>query len=202
MKRILLTGSTLALAALAGCDHFLGHGQNSYGGPGGGDVCADGSGKGGRGNGRNNGPGYDRPFPVGQYTDAFWETQQTNAEAADFIFYDHEFRGNTAELAPGAKQHLQQVALRLEHVPFPVVIEQTPHNARPDLDQARRRTVVEQLARLGVVNNLEERVVVANAFPEGYTEQESESSYYNGILSSGFGGGSGRRFGGTGGMYR
>ena len=58
------------------------------------------------------GPGYDRPFPVGQVTDAFWETQQTNAEAADFIFYDHEFKGNTAELGPGAKRHLEQVALR------------------------------------------------------------------------------------------
>ena len=37
------------------------------------------------------GPEVDRPFPLGQVTDSFWETQQTNAEAADFVFYDHEF---------------------------------------------------------------------------------------------------------------
>src|SRR4030095_4753909 len=129
----------------------------------------------------------DRPFPIGQVTDSFWETQQTNAEAADFIFYDHEFRGNTAELAPGAKKHLEQVALRLEHVPFPVVIEESPHDARPDLDQARRRTIVEQLARIGVVN-AEERVIVANAFPEGYTAQEAEAAYYGGVLNNGYGG--------------
>jgi len=64
-------------------------------------------------NGNEGGPQFDRPFPVGQVSDSFWETQQTNAEAADFIFYDHEFEGNTALLAPGAKKKLMQVALRL-----------------------------------------------------------------------------------------
>ena len=160
----------------------------------------------GRRRGSYNGPGADRPFPIGQVTDSFWETQQTNAEAADFIFYDHEFRWDsknrvdTAELTPGGKKHLMQIALRLEHVPFPVVIEESPHNGRPELDQARRRTVVEQLGRLGLPN-VEERVVVSNAFPEGYTGIESEGTYGS-IIGTGFGGGAGRRFGGTGGMYR
>ena len=152
------------------------------------------------------GPGADRPFPLGQVSDSHWETMQTNAEAADFIFYDHEFRydtktgRDTAELTPGGKKHLQQVALRLEHVPFPVVIEESPKNGRPELDLARRHTIVEQLGRIGMVN-AEERVVVANAFPEGYTGIEAEGSYYN-VLSNQFGGGAGRRFGGTGGAYR
>src|SRR5687767_4562625 len=133
MKKNLIW-SSIALAAIAGCHH------------------------GAKSGGSYAGPGADRPFPVGQVTDAHWDTQQTNAEAADFIFYDHEFRGNTAQLAPGAKKHLEQVALRLEHVPFPVVIEQSLHDARPELDQARRQTIVEQLARLGVLN-VEERVI-------------------------------------------
>src|SRR4051794_41615205 len=123
---VLIVLTTLA----SGCawPHF---GRKSYGGP-------------------PYGPPHDRPFPLGQVTDAHWETQQTNAEAADFVFYDHEFRYDTknrvdtAELTPGAKKHLMQVALRLEHVPFPVVIEESPHNGRPELDQARRRTIVEQ----------------------------------------------------------
>jgi hypothetical protein len=189
MKRTSLL-ITLTLALLAGCHHH------------GGDDCY-----GGRGNRRSyRGPGADRPFPLGQVTDSHWETQQTNAEAADFIFYDHEFRmdtrtrTDTAELTPGGKKHLQQIALRLEHVPFPVVIEESPHSSRPELDQARRRTVVEQLGRLGAMN-VEERVVVANAFPEGYTGIESESSYYN-VIGNAFGGGAGRRFGGFGGSYR
>jgi hypothetical protein len=152
------------------------------------------------------GPAMDRPFPVGQVTDSFWETQQTNAEAADFIFYDHEFRYDTlrhvetSELAPGAKRHLEQVALRLEHAPFPIVIEASQHQAAPALDQARRRTIVEQLNRLGIVN-ADERVVVAPAFAEGRTAIEAERTYYN-ILNSTFRGGAGRRFGGTGGVYR
>lgn len=190
MQRTSLITAILALATLAGCQHC---GRNECG-PGGGGWFWN------RNRGENL-PQVDRPFPVGQVSDSFWETQQTNAEAADFIFYDHEFRGNTAELAPGAKKHLEQVALRLEHVPFPVVIEESPHDARPDLDLARRTTIVEQLARLGVVNS-EERVVVANAFPEGYTSQEAEAAYYGGVLTNGFGGGTGRRFGGYGGVYR
>ena len=144
---------------------------------------------------------HDRPFPIGQVSDSFWETQQTNAEAADFVFYNHEFRGDTAELAPGAKRHLEQVAMRLEHAPFPIVIEQTQHNARPQLDAARRQTIVMHLNRMGVTN-ADERVVVAGAFAEGYTGIEGERAYYNGVLGGAFGGGAGRRFGGTGGMYR
>ena len=146
------------------------------------------------------GPQHDRPFPLGQVTDAFWETQQTNAEAGDFIFYDHEFVGNTAVLAPGAKRHLESVALRCEYVPFPIVIEQTTHNARPELDRARWTTIVEQLNRMGVTNS-DARVVVSNAFPVGYTSVEAESAYFQ-TLGTGFGGGAGRRFGGTGGSYR
>jgi hypothetical protein len=183
MKRQILTAALFAVL-LAGCHHWCRRG----------DECAPG-GKG------HQLPLVDRPFPVGQVSDSFWETQQTNAEAADFIFYDHEFRGNTAELAPGAKKHLEQVALRLSHVPFPVVVEQSPHNKQPQVDQARRQTIVLALARMGVLD-VENRVIVANAFPEGLTAQEAEGAYYGGVLTDSFGGGSGRRFGGTGAVYR
>ena len=146
--------------------------------------------------------GHDPPLSLGAVTDAFWQTHQASAEAADFVFYDHEFTGDTARLAPGAKRHLEQVALRLEHVPFPVVIEQSPHNARPDLDQARRRTIIQQLARLGR-ESAEGRVVVASAFAEGFTAIEGERAYHS-TLNSDFsrGGGIGRRFGGQGGFFR
>lgn len=145
---------------------------------------------------------YDRPFPLGAVSDVFWETQQTNAEAADFIFYDHEFRGDTAELAPGAKRHLESVALRLEHVPFPVVIEQSRHNRQPELDQSRRNMIVEQLVRMGVPN-VESRVVIAPAFMEGLHADEAAGAYFSLYNEGGsFGGGTSRRFGGRGGLYR
>ena len=113
--------------------------------------------------GGNMSPDYDRPFPLGAVTDSHWETQQTNAEAADFVFYDHEFTGDTADLAPGAKRHLEQVALRMEHAPFPIVIEQSAHNANPKLDASRRQTIIDSLARMGLVD-VDDRVVVASAF--------------------------------------
>jgi hypothetical protein len=149
------------------------------------------------------GPGYDRPFPLGQVTDAHWETQQTNAEAADFIFYDHEFEGTSARLTPGGRKHLLQVALRLEHVPFPIVIEETPGERAGRLDLARRREVINQLAELGV-QAAEPRVVVGPAFPEGLSAIEGESAYYSTLNGAGFGsgGGTGRRFSGRGGSFR
>ena len=142
---------------------------------------------------------HDRPFPLGAVSDSHWETMQTNAEAADFVFYDHEFVGETAELAPGAKRHLEQVALRLEHTPFPVVIEQSQHAENGRLDRERREAVVGHLARMGLPN-IDERVVVAPAFAEGFTAVEGERAYSN--IISGNSQSFGRRFGGFGGAYR
>ena len=151
------------------------------------------------------GPAYDRPFPLGQVTDSFWETQQTNAEASDFVFYDHEFVGETEELAPGGKKHLVQVALRLPQVPFPIVVEQSAYNRKPQLDRKRRQVIVNDLTRLGLdLDAVDQRVVIAPAFAPGITAMEGESAYYRTLDSGGFGGGGGvgRRFGGRGGTWR
>jgi hypothetical protein len=153
---------------------------------------------GGFGRTKNYGPEVDRPFILGQNTDSFWETQQTNAEAADFIFYDHEFVGDTARLAPAAKRHIESVALRLDHVPFPVVIEKKAWNPSPELDRARRRYVLEQLGRMGFTN-MDRRVIVAPAYVEGITAVEGERAYQS-IISGNNGGGAGGRGGGGGGF--
>jgi hypothetical protein len=134
------------------------------------------------------GPVYDRPFPLGQVTDAHWETMQTNAEAADFIFYDHEFVGETADLTPLGRKHLLSVALRLEHVPFPVVVEESPRGENPQLDEARRQTVVNQLVQLGLNREMvEARVVVSPAFTEGLSAIEGEAAYYSTLLDGQYG---------------
>ena len=149
------------------------------------------------------GPDCDRPFPLGQVTDAFWETQQTNAEAAGFIFYDHEFVGETDQLTAGGRSHLLQMALRLPHVPFPVVVEQSVGNTKTQLDRKRRETVVTTLTGIGVLD-AEPRVVIAPAVPQGITAMEGESAYYRTLDSNTFesGGGVGRRFSGRGGTWR
>ncbi len=148
------------------------------------------------------GPPYDRPFPLGQVSDAHWETQQTNAEAADFILYDHEFVGSTAKLTPKGQKHLVQIALRLEHVPFPIVVEQSPDGRHPELDIQRRQAVIQYLVRMGYEKQLiENRVIVADAFAEGLRAVEGEAAYYS-TFTDQFYGGTGRRFGGYGGMWR
>ena len=132
----------------------------------------------------------DPPFPLGQVTDAFWDTQQTNAEAADFIFYDHEFRGETVELTPTGRDHLLQVAVRLPHVPFPVVIERYENNYKPTLDFQRRQAILAGLAQLGITG-VDQRVVIAPAFPPGLTSDEAQQAYSQSLIggSRGFGGG-------------
>ncbi|MBN2477243.1 MAG: hypothetical protein JXB62_21730 [Pirellulales bacterium] len=149
------------------------------------------------------GPAYDRPFPLGQVSDSFWETQQTNAEAADFIFYDHEFVGETAELTDYGRKHLLQVALRMKHVPFPITVEQSVRELGPELDRQRRQTITGELARLGV-EGADQRVAVAPALAEGITAVEGEAAYYATAVAQDFGngGGVGRRFGGRGGTFR
>ncbi len=147
------------------------------------------------------GPAYDRPFPLGQVTDAHWETMQTNAEAADFIFYDHEFVGQTPELTPLGRKHLLSVALRLKHVPFPVVVEELPDEKNPALDQARRAAIVNLLAELGHPREeIDARVITAPAFTAGLSAVEGEAAYYrtlNDTYGTGAGyGGYGRSFGG------
>jgi len=153
----------------------------------------------------NAGPAYDRPFPLGQVTDAHWETQQTNAEASDFIFYDHEFVDDTAKLNPLGEKHLLQVALRMDHVPFPVVVEESINKNRK-LDAERRVAIVDKLTQLGVCM-VDQRVVVAPALAEGITAIEGEAAYYQTIGGGGdtYGGTgtfAGRGFGGFGGMRR
>ncbi len=147
-------------------------------------------------------PPFDRPFPLGQVTDSHWDTQMTNAQASSFIFYDHEFIGDTAKLNVLGQKHLVQVALRLRHVPFPVVVEETPNHQNPKLDADRRQAVLERFAELGL-HGLDCRVVIAPAIAEGMRGTEAEQTYRDssrtieGFGQTGVGG-----FGSAGGQYR
>jgi hypothetical protein len=122
------------------------------------------------------GPPYDRPFPLGQVTDSHWDTQMTNAQASSFIFYDHEFLGDTVKLNVLGQKHLVQVAIRLRHVPFPVIVEETPNHKNPRLDAARRQAIIDRLAELGL-RDCDCRVVIAPAIAEGVMGPEAERIY-------------------------
>ncbi len=69
------------------------------------------------------------PLPLGAVVDPHWHQMVTNAEASDFVIYEHEFIGTTAQLNQRGQDHVKQIARRMADVPFPVVIE--PVSTRP-----------------------------------------------------------------------
>lgn len=140
------------------------------------------------------------PQPLGTVSDSIWQQQEANAEASDFVIYQHEFTLNTARLNTEGEDHVKKIAVRLKQgQQFPVIIErsmttpratteyQYPVHPNPELDMQRRAVVVRSLQVLGV-EDAENMVVVSNALAEGYTGYEAEQAYNQGIIGGGFGG--------------
>ncbi|MBS0203408.1 MAG: hypothetical protein JSS49_10945 [Planctomycetes bacterium] len=143
-------------------------------------------------------------YPVGSVMRAHFHQMQTNAEAADFILYQKDFVGQTAELTPDGKDKILEIAARMRSVPFPVIVERDWNNADPELDSFRRDFVAMVLADKGNpdANN---RVFVSPSYGPGKQSLEAAPEYYMftyqglGGNGNGFGGGGGGGFGGGGG---
>ena len=73
-------------------------------------------------------------LPVGAVQRAHFHQMQTNAEATDFILYQMDFVGQTAELTPDGKDKINEIGARMRSAPFPVLVERTLNNADPELD--------------------------------------------------------------------
>lgn len=153
------------------------------------------------------------PQPLGTLSDPVWQQQETNAEASDFVIYEHEWRGNTVDLNLAGKEHVKQIAARAAETPFPILIERSsmsvdpesrfryPVNNDPELDAARRQFLVMALVQMGV-HDAEDRIVISPALAPGYTGFQAEPAYYRGMMIGGGGaggrGGMGGGFGGGG----
>jgi len=151
------------------------------------------------------------PMMLGAQSDEIWMKQEVNAEASDFVLYQHEFEKDGARLNMGGEDHLKQIAGRLlEGHDFPVIIERSmtterenteyhyPVHPNPELDMQRHEVVVRLLTAMGVPE-VELRVVVSPALTAGFKATESESDYVNSLSGQGSGDGFGS-FGGFGGM--
>jgi hypothetical protein len=146
--------------------------------------------------------------PLGTLSDPVWQQHESNAEASDFVVYEHEWTGNTTDLNDLGKTHVKQIAARAAMVPFPILVQQSSMTARTDttygfpvhnneeLDMHRRQLVVQALLEMGVMD-AEERVVVSPALTPGFESFEAERAYQQGF--SGWGGGYGGGWGGGGG---
>lgn len=155
------------------------------------------------------------PHPQGTLSDPVWQQQEANAEASDFVVHEHEWNGNTVDLNDAGKDHVKQIAARLEATPFPVIIERSsmsvdpesrfkyPVNNDADLDLERRELIVSALNSMGIYN-AEDRVVVGPALTPGIESPQGRRAYQrgmSGLNGSGVGlGGFGGGFGGGGGI--
>lgn len=141
-------------------------------------------------------------YPLGSVLRSHLHTEQTNAEATNFVFNLVDFVGETPHLTPDGKDHLLEVAARMRSAPFPVVIERTPNNANPQLDAERRSVVARHLADLGNPD-ADQRTIVSMPYGRGYLSNEGAADYYTNFNfrnnnnqnynnnSNGFGGGAG-----------
>ena len=150
-------------------------------------------------------------YPVGAVERAHFHQMQTNAEATDFILYQMDFVGQTAELTPDGKDKINEIGARMRSTPFPVIVERTYNNADPELDAFRRDLVAQILHEKGNPD-ASNRVFVSQAYGLGKSSLEAAPEFYqhvyqssgqnnnNGFGGGGFGGGGGGGgFGGGGG---
>jgi len=159
--------------------------------------------------------GRPKPHSLGAISDQVWCQQERNAEASDFVIYDHEFQGDGVRLNTAGEDHLKQIVARLQAGQnFPVLVERTMSSADPDsqykypvhpnpkLDMARREVVVRAMTTLGVAD-AEQRVVVSPALTAGMSSSEAEAAYQAGMQGAGSNAGGMGLGGGFGGfMFR
>lgn len=137
-------------------------------------------------------------LPVGAIERAHFHQMQTNAEATDFILYQMDFVGQTAELTPDGKDKINEIGARMRSSPFPVLVERTYNNSDPELDAHRRDLIAMVLAEKGNPD-ASNRVFVSPTYGLGKSSLEAAPEFYqytyqNSGMNNGFGGGGG--FGG------
>jgi len=149
-------------------------------------------------------------LPLGVTVRAHYQAMETNAEAVDFILYQHDFILETAELTPDGKDKLLEISARMRSAPFPVLVERSENNSNPELDAYRRDLIAQILTDLGNPD-ADQRTIVSTPYGPGYNSIESERDWYqhiggggnnnfNNFGNNGFGGAGGGGFGG-GGLY-
>jgi len=140
-------------------------------------------------------------LPLGSTVRAHYQVMETNAEATDFIFHQHDFVGETAELTSDGKDKLMEIHARMNAQPFPVLVERTTNNADPELDALRRNLIAQILTDFGHYD-AQQRTVVSTPYGPGYNSNQAEQMYSRHVLSGNRNGnnfGSGQGNGGFGG---
>ena len=138
-------------------------------------------------------------LPLGSTVRSHYQVMQTNAEATDFIFHQHDFVGETAELTSDGKDKLMEIHARMNAQPFPVLVERTTNNADPELDALRRNLIAQILTDFGHYD-AQQRTVVSTSYGPGYNSNQAEQTYARHVFTgNGTQNGGGGNFNGGGG---
>jgi hypothetical protein len=149
------------------------------------------------------------PAQLGASVRAYHKVQKENADLDKYVVYLHEWYQNGTELGPFGRNHLVLIARRLPEVKINVIVQASPD---AQLNETRRRRIVDLLSRMNVPGDMDARVDVG--FPEAvdldgnlapiiYYQSLIPGQYqnngYGGFGGGGFGGFGGGGFGGFGG---
>lgn len=134
-------------------------------------------------------------LPLGSTVRAHYQVMETNAEATDFVFHQHDFVGETAELTSDGKDKLMEIHARMNAQPFPVIVERTTNNADPELDALRRNLIAQILTDFGHYD-AQQRTVVSTTYGPGFTSNQAEQTYTRHIFNGA--GGNNNNFGNGG----
>lgn len=150
------------------------------------------------------------PATLGTLSDPIFSNMESNAEASDFVVYQHEFVMDGTRLNDAGQDHVKVIAARiLNGQDMLVLIERSrtsvkenteyeyPVHLNPELDMKRREVIVRSLVAMGV-GDAEDRVVVSPALTPGYKATEAMNAYQQGLSNQGGWGGFGGGFGGGG----
>jgi hypothetical protein len=109
-------------------------------------------------------PEYFEERPYGSYVLQAEQMQVYNGLRDQQVLYNYDFVIGTAELKPRGEYELQKIIRRMETVPCPIIIQSVDvNNPNPELDEARRQSVLEALRKAGVPAS--DELVVTNRPP-------------------------------------
>lgn len=111
--------------------------------------------------------------PLGAASYRIFGAQVAAARQDHFVFYECEWKANSAKLGPAGEAHLQKVAMVLGRTAYPVIIEAHPQAA---LNLQRRAVIVASLLAAGIAD-AERRVVVGRPWAEGLYGEEAVPLY-------------------------
>jgi len=111
--------------------------------------------------------------PLGAASTRIFAAQVAAARQDHFVFYECEWKANSAKLGPAGEAHLEKVAAVLGRTGYPVIIEAHPQAA---LNQQRRAVIVASLLAAGITD-ADKRVVVGRPWAEGLYGEEAIPLY-------------------------